>query len=126
MTWLKQIKGRVNYVLANEFDYMFANKEEEEDVLLERGGQFYEIFPQIYPVATTQSATFFICPPFFTALLLTKRSTNHGLNISDFIEDVKEVATAVFAFWQQDVYDLETVVWNAAAHIQFQKSIDLF
>ena len=122
-TWLREIKGRVPYVIGNDREFIFEVEDWEQDVPWDANRGVFEVFPAADRLVLKRVATFLICPPFFTSILLNRHHTTEGMTGKDLQEYANTVAVAAFDFWRDDEFDPATTAWNAAAYIQFKTDI---
>ena len=129
--WLQRVKYWVSYYLPRQFAYLWpAPHDGEEDVEFDTREKVYEVFPMADSEESFQAVTFFLCPTFFTAYLLSTRQTEYGMEVNDLQEDAKTASTIGLAWWiDRNAYPLTyptEVAWNAQAYIKFQSTWDKF
>jgi hypothetical protein len=122
-SWLREIKGRVQYVLGNDCEFLFEEDDPEQDVPWDANRGAFEVFPLTEGLETKQVPTFLISPPFLTSFLLNNHHPYEGMTVQSLQEYANTVAVAAFDFWRDDEFDSVTTAWNAAAFIQFKTDI---
>ena len=77
-----------------------------------------------------QAVSFFLCPTFLTAYLLSTRQTEIGMAADDLQVDVMTASSVGLAWWLDNhahpIPYTDEVAWNAQAYIQFQSTWDKF
>ena len=81
----------------------------------------YEVFPMTDSEHSFQAVSFFLCPTFLTAYLLSTRKTEFGMLAADLQEDVMTASSVGLAWWLDNhahpIADTDEVAWNAQAYI---------